>query len=137
VPVHFAYAIIRAESLFDPAAISPVGARGLMQLMPATAESLAPAVAMARFEPDVLFQPEANVRLGITLLGRLLARYPGRPHLAMAAYNAGPEAVGRWVDDFGRLPEDEFVESIPYTETRGYVMKVTSFWRTYDALYAQ
>ncbi|HEY8368151.1 MAG TPA: transglycosylase SLT domain-containing protein [Thermodesulfobacteriota bacterium] len=135
VPVHLAYAIIRAESLFDPAAVSPVGARGLMQLMPATAESLAETVGLAPFDPQALFQPAANLRFGITLLGRLLARYPGRPYLAMAAYNAGPEAVSRWLAAFGNLPEDEFVESIPYTETRGYVMKVTAFWKTYDTLY--
>ncbi|HEX7127608.1 MAG TPA: transglycosylase SLT domain-containing protein, partial [Thermodesulfobacteriota bacterium] len=135
VPVHLAYAIIRAESHFDPEAVSPVGARGLMQLMPATAESLAATVGLAPFDPQALFSPAANLRVGITLLGRLLARYPGRPYLAMAAYNAGPEAVSRWLAAFGNLPEDEFVESIPYTETRGYVMKVTAFWKTYDALY--
>ncbi len=135
VPAHLAYAIIRAESLFDPDAVSPVGARGLMQLMPGTAESLAPAVGLAPFDAQALFTPDANVRFGITLIGRLLARYPGRPYLAMAAYNAGPEAVSRWLAAFGQLPEDEFVESIPYTETRSYVMKVTAFWRTYDVLY--
>jgi soluble lytic murein transglycosylase len=55
----------------------------------------------------------------------------------MAAYNAGPEAVARWLETFGHLAEDEFVESIPFTETRGYVMKVTANWRMYDALYGQ
>jgi soluble lytic murein transglycosylase len=137
VPVHLAYALIRAESVFDPAAVSPVGARGLMQLMPATAETLAPALGATPFDADLLFDPEANVRFGVTLLGRLLAKYPGRPDLAVAAYNAGPEAVARWIEAFGQLAEDEFVESIPFTETRGYVMKVTANWQTYDALYGQ
>jgi soluble lytic murein transglycosylase len=135
VPEHLAYAIIRAESLFDPEAVSPVGARGLMQLMPGTAEDLSEALGAPLSDPDDLFAPGANVRLGITLLGRLLRRYPERPYLAVAAYNAGPEAVNRWVRSFGDLAEDEFVESIPFTETRGYVMKVIAFWRTYDALY--
>lgn len=100
-------AVIRAESNYEPRAISRKGARGLMQLMPATARRL------SLRHP---FDPTANVRAGVRYLKELLDRFNHRPELVLAAYNAGENAV----ETFGGIP--------PYRETVGYVKKILSWW---------
>ncbi len=125
--------VIRQESAFNPAAVSRSGARGLMQLMPATARQVAHRLAIEAADED-LFDPEVNVRLGAAYLSRLLERF-GEPALAVAAYNAGPARVSRWLE---RVPADDlelWVEAIPFDETRRYVQHVLAFrqvyrWRT-------
>jgi soluble lytic murein transglycosylase-like protein len=100
-------ALIRAESNYQPRAVSRKGARGLMQLMPATAN---------RFSLSRPFDPVANVRAGVRYLKELLDRFDQRPELVLAAYNAGENAV----DTYGGVP--------PYRETVGYVKRILSWW---------
>jgi soluble lytic murein transglycosylase len=135
----FALSIARRESEFDPMVVSPVGARGLMQLMPGTAREMAgktgePYVA-ARLRTD----PAYNARLGTAYLAELSRRYQNNPILMSIAYNAGPSRADRWMRDFGdprRLSGDkviDWIENIPFTETRNYVMRVTESFLPYEA----
>ncbi|MNK56431.1 Soluble lytic murein transglycosylase precursor [compost metagenome] len=121
------YAISRQESALYPLAQSPVGARGLMQLMPATAKETAAKLGVPYRNEQQLFDPTMNIRLGSAYLKRLLDVYDGNRILAAAAYNAGPGRVKRWRDQSTNKPMDVWVESIPYRETRNYVQNVLSF----------
>jgi soluble lytic murein transglycosylase-like protein len=105
ISAHLVRAMVQAESGFDPFAVSPVGAQGLMQLMPATARM------MGVSDP---FDPRQNISGGVTYLGQLLDRFGGNVALAVAGYNAGPTRVAR----HRGIP--------PYGETRGYVSRVRS-----------
>jgi len=129
IPESLIYAVMRTESNYFPAALSPVGAVGLMQIMPATAETISKG-ASAR-----LTTPELNIRLGAKHLKGLLTMYDKNIQLAAAAYNAGSGNVKRWQKGLGALPQDEFVESIPYKETREYVKKVITAMELYQRLY--
>jgi soluble lytic murein transglycosylase len=130
-------ALIRQESLFDPDAVSPADARGLMQLLPSTAVRLRPEL---RNEPGALdatlHDPAANIDLGVTLLSRLLGRHDGSTMKALAAYNAGDDAVAKWERRYAGREPDEFVELISYRETRDYVKAVLGNYRIYRTLYA-
>ncbi|MDX1400872.1 MAG: lytic transglycosylase domain-containing protein [Kiloniellales bacterium] len=121
--------VIRQESAFDPRAISRAGARGLMQLMPATAKRVARDEG-TRFVRDWLtVEPDYNLRLGQAYLQQMIERYDGHYALALAAYNAGPHRVDRWLKTFGD-PRDPkmrliyWIEQIPFSETRNYVQRV-------------
>jgi soluble lytic murein transglycosylase len=128
------YAVIRQESGFRPAARSPVGALGLMQIMPATGQELAKeAPDLTGDTPDLLLRPETNLRLGARYLQKVLERLQGNPVLATAAYNAGPSKVARWLPVGAALPADLWAETIPYQETRSYVQRVLE----YAAIYAR
>jgi soluble lytic murein transglycosylase len=128
------YSIMREESGYRPEVISVSGARGLLQLMPATAERVARSVALEGFEPGDLFRPEVNIELGSAYLGQLLARFDGNTPAAIGSYNAGPEAVARWLAD-GVATDDVWVEEIPYTQTRAYVKRVLRSLHVYRVLY--
>ncbi len=134
IPEGLIYSVIRAESSFLPTALSPAGAVGLMQLMPATAAAIANG-GKGEFNADTLNSPKTNIRYGVQHLRDLLNLYQGDPVLAVAAYNAGAGNVNRWRKTFGNLRKDEFVESIPFAETREYVKKVISGVEIYDRLY--
>lgn len=121
------YAISRQESALYPLAQSPVGARGLMQLMPATARETAGKLGVPYRNEQQLFDPAMNIRLGSAYLKRLLDVYDGNRIPAAAAYNAGPGRVKRWREQSDNKPMDVWVESIPYRETRNYVQNVLSF----------
>jgi soluble lytic murein transglycosylase len=130
-------ALIRQESLFDPQARSPATALGLMQLLPSTAARVARQIGMPPPSNEQLFQPEVNLRLGTQYLKDLLQRYSNDWFKAIAAYNAGESAVDRWEKELQTDDVEEFVERIPYLETRGYVKLVMRNHRIYKRLYDQ
>ncbi|HEY6837431.1 MAG TPA: lytic transglycosylase domain-containing protein, partial [Geobacteraceae bacterium] len=125
---------IKAESSFSPTALSPVGAVGLMQLMPATAAIVLDGKGN-KGGADRLTRPEVNIRAGVKHLKDLLALYDGNPVAAIAAYNAGAGNVNKWRKRFGALPPDQFIESIPFGETREYVKRVLATADIYNRLY--
>ncbi|MCE7903076.1 MAG: lytic murein transglycosylase [Gammaproteobacteria bacterium PRO9] len=125
-------ALIRAESAWQTDARSPVNALGLMQLMPATGQRMARELGIAWQGSGMLLDPVTNIRLGTRYLAQQAERFGGSPWLATAAYNAGPTPVQRWLSERGTLPPDVFIETIPYGETRDYVMRVLAFGVIYD-----
>lgn len=127
-------AIIREESQYDGRAVSRVGALGLMQVMPATANTVARKLGMADVTRDDLFDEETNVRIGARYVAQLLEQFAGNLIYTVAAYNAGPHAVNGWIAKHGRRESDEFVELIPYQETRLYVKRVLRSYREYQRL---
>jgi soluble lytic murein transglycosylase len=129
-------ALIRQESLFFPDAVSPADAHGLMQLLPGTARELATSAGLPAPDREALHQVSTNVDLGTSLLRRLLDRYGGSRVKALAAYNAGEEAVAKWERRYGGRPDDEFVELISFRETRDYVKSVLTHYEVYRQLYA-
>lgn len=135
VPAEFVWSIMRAESRYNPTVISPVGAMGLLQLMPYTAERVAGILDVKTFRPHLLFEPETNVKLGTRYLKRLSDKLDGNYHLVAAAYNAGPHRVASWLKSFGELDNDEFIEHIPFVETRNYVKKVVHNYFVYSQIY--
>ncbi len=116
--------VMRQESSFDPAATSPAGARGLMQLMPVTAALVARGFGEA-LPPGSLADPAVNMRLGTAYLEQILAEFGGAVPVALAAYNAGPNRARAWLG--GRAPAGvnmiDWIESIPFDETRNYVQR--------------
>ncbi len=130
-------ALIRQESLFDARARSPAAALGLMQLIPPTAARVARQLGLAVPSQERLFEPEVNLTLGTQYLKDLLERYSNNWHKALAAYNAGEAAVDRWEREIVTDDIEEFVEQIPYVETRGYVKLVLRNHRIYKRLYEQ
>lgn len=121
-------AIARQESAFGTDAVSPAGARGLMQLMPATARETAQRVGMRHFQVQDLFNPDVNLSLGSHYFNQLLQRFDNNRILAAAGYNAGPGRVRTWRQNTaGKLPVDAWIESIPFAETRQYVQNILSF----------
>jgi soluble lytic murein transglycosylase len=129
-------AVIREESAFSPWCVSSAGAKGLMQLMPATASLVARGGGTSiDNDSKTLFQPELNIRLGAHYLRDLLQEFKGNLTLSLASYNAGPHRVRRWLDLSPYLDEEEFAESIPFSETRSYVKKVLRSYEVYKILY--
>ncbi|WP_239495252.1 transglycosylase SLT domain-containing protein [Salinicola halophilus] len=128
--------IARRESAFNPAAMSPVGARGLMQLMPGTADHVARDLGISAPATAALFDPQLNIRLGSRYIQSMLERYRGNRIAATAAYNAGPGRVDRWL---ASAPSefDRFVESIPFRETRDYVQAVLAYRVIFESLAKQ
>lgn len=125
-----ALGVIRQESAFSPDARSPAGALGLMQLLPATARRVAANLGHPIPGRQHLLTPETNLVLGAAYLRRLIDRF--RHHaVALAAYNAGPKRVTRWLPKGQPVPGDVWVETIPFRETRGYVQNVLFFSAIY------
>ena len=128
----FAMAISRQESAWNPQAQSSANARGLMQLLPSTAKATASHAKLPYTDEADLFKPLNNILLGTAYLAELNAKYPNNRILIASAYNAGAHRVEKWLARAnGKLEMDEFVASIPFYETRGYVQNVL----TYDFYY--
>ncbi len=121
------YGMIRRESAFDKYARSPVGARGLMQIMPATGKTIARRLKEKWRSVRSLLKPETNIRYGASYFQTLLKRFDDNPVLAMAAYNAGGHRVRRWLPRKKAMGADAWVETIPFKETRQYVGAVLTY----------
>lgn len=128
----WAFALIRAESAWQPDVRSEANALGLMQLLPGTGQQMARQLGMDWQGTRMLLDPQTNIRLGTRYLAQQAERFQGRTWLAAAAYNAGPTPVERWLAERGTLPADVFIETIPYRETREYVTRVEAFSVIYD-----
>jgi soluble lytic murein transglycosylase len=133
VDLELLWGVARQESRFSPGVSSPVGAVGLLQLMPDTAAELAD----RRVSTEELQTPDLNAQLGARYLHRLLERWQQQPFLTVASYNAGPGAVASWLNPALPDPEQEpelWSEAIPYPETRLYVKKVLGNRWSYQLL---
>jgi soluble lytic murein transglycosylase len=128
-------AVVRQESGFDRAAVSRSDARGLMQLKPATAHDMAKALALPFSGDRLLTDQGYNLTLGQAYLGKLLDGFAGSYVLAIAAYNAGPARVRQWLatygDPRGGADPVDWVEGIPFGETRNYVQRVLENLQVY------
>jgi soluble lytic murein transglycosylase len=124
--------IVRQESKFDPETRSPVGAMGLMQVMPSTANYIAPKLEMSHFE---LVYPPDNIKLGTYYLADMHSNHKDHSLLAVASYNAGPGNVSKWLKEISLNDPDEFVENIPFDETQNYIRHVLGNYWNYLRLY--
>jgi len=132
-------AVIRQESGFDREAISGAGARGMMQLMPATAKQVSRTLSLPYARDKLTTDPGYNIQLGQAYLSEMLERYAGSAPLALAAYNAGPHRVDRWLGEFGDPRKGavnmiDWIELIPFSETRNYVQRVSEAETVYRYL---
>ena len=130
------WAVMRRESAFSTSALSSANARGLMQIIPPTGKAIAKQLGTTLSSPDALFAPALNISFGSWYLQKLVERF-GHLAPAIAAYNAGPKAVGRWLEARGQLPLDEWVEEIPFKETRNYVKQVLPDVYAFAEMYAE
>ena len=130
----FVAALIRQESLFNPTATSPAGARGLMQVMPQLGGKLAESLSYPVWDPVLLYQPDVSLQLGSYHLQELAVRYTQPSHV-LAAYNAGASRVERWARRTGVDDPEVFAERIPFVETRGYVRIISRNQELYRSLY--
>ncbi len=132
LPSSIIYGLIRRESMFDPLAQSPVGALGLMQIMPATGKKIVRDLRQKWKSKSILLHAESNLKFGSFYYKQMLDKFDGNDVLAAAAYNAGPHRVSRWLNFDGSLPADVWMETIPYKETRGYVAAVLTYAMIYQ-----
>ena len=129
-------AVIMAESSYNPQAVSSADARGLMQLLPSTAEWIAGKLD-EEFATENLFDPETNVRYGSWYLHFLMQRYDGDKRCASAAYHAGQGTVDSWLQDARYSQDGETLEVIGYASTDTYVNRVLKFYERYMPIYAE
>jgi soluble lytic murein transglycosylase-like protein len=128
-------ALMRQESRFDSAAVSSVGAIGLFQIMPYTADQIGPQVGLGQLDEEGIKEPRVNALLAARLLAFLMREFDGFYVPAIAAYNAGEDRVGAWWLSGKSLPDDLFIDSIPYQQTRQFVRQVLTNYFTYNRLY--
>jgi soluble lytic murein transglycosylase len=130
-------ALIRQESEFNPGAVSRARAYGLMQLLARTGRKEASSVRMRHYSTRKLMQPRINIRLGTSYFRKMVTQYDGQVEYALAAYNAGTDRVDQWREWGTYRDMPEFVESIPFTETRGYVQAIMRNASVYRQLYSK
>jgi soluble lytic murein transglycosylase len=131
---YFVLSLIRQESEFNPSVVSYANAYGLMQLLPVNGKKVAKEEGMTHFQTFQLLDPETNIRLGTRYLREMLDQVGGVPEYAMAAYNAGESRVQDWEAAGPYSGIDEFVESIPFTQTRDYVESIRRNEEIYKAI---
>lgn len=141
------WGVMRAESFFDSKIMSPVGARGLLQVMPYTGAKILSILSGKDPRADTitrdkqshvsasLLEPKTNIRYGAKYLSRLSKQFKGHLPFVAAGYNAGPHRVKLWSKMFGEIPQDEFTERVPFKETRKYIKKVMRNMFVYSSLY--
>ena len=129
------FGMMRQESRFRESVVSPAGAIGLLQIMPATARKLAREDGWEEYYPEWLYDPFTNIDLAVRYVKKLSSEFEGRWFAVVASYNAGEQVVGAWLKQRKNLLEEEFIEEIPYQETRDYVMKVYTNWKAYRVIY--
>ena len=135
VPEKIVFSVIKAESNYDKNARSSKGAVGLMQIMEATGEWAFKKIGIENFSPKLLYEPDVNIEIGCFYLSYLLDLYSHNTKCALAAYNAGPSNVDKWLLDENYSHDKKTLEKIPFPETEEYVKKVTKNIRIYDFLY--
>ncbi len=126
------YGVMRRESLFDPLAKSRVGALGLMQLMPYTARSVAKSLGLKKPRQSDILQVDNNIKLGTSYYRKVLNQFGDNIPLATAAYNAGPKNVKKWLPRDNTMSADQWVETVPFKETRNYVQAVLAYATIFD-----
>lgn len=129
------FAMMRQESRFREQVVSPAGAIGLLQIMPATGRRIAADAGWDEYRPEWLYDPLTNIDLSVLYVEKLSQMFGGRWYAVAASYNAGEHVVSEWLKQRGDLLEEEFIEEIPYQETREYVMKVYVNWKAYQVIY--
>ncbi|HEX4606122.1 MAG TPA: transglycosylase SLT domain-containing protein, partial [Candidatus Angelobacter sp.] len=134
---HLVASLIRQESEFNPSAISPANAMGLMQLLPSVGKGLAKEMKIKHFSPDELLVANTNLQLGTRYFKHMVDHYDGHVEYALAAYNAGEDRVDDWRKNGQFKDIEEFVESIPFRETREYVQAIMRNAMIYKLLYAK
>ena len=132
---YLVYAVIKAESNFNPNVKSNADARGLMQLMEETAVERSNVIENEDIEAYDLYDPETNIKLGTSYLSYLLELYDGNTVLAIIAYNAGLGNVKQWIKDGVIKPDGSDIENIPYKETENYVRKILRDYQMYLKIY--
>jgi|GEM_PF-2134676 len=131
------HALIKQESRYQKTIVSKAGAVGLMQVMPYTAKAIAKSLNMRPPRIHDLYQPDTNIKLGVNYMESVFAQFDNNIIFAVASYNAGPTVVKLWKNKFESFRDaDEFIESIPYEETRNYVKKVFNNYWIYKKLYS-
>ena len=135
IPPQLVFSVIKTESNYDKVAISPKGAIGLMQIMASTGEWAAQKIKIENFSPESLLEPDVNIEIGCFYLSYLLDLYSNNTKCALAAYNAGPSNVDKWLLDNECSKDKKTLEKIPFPETENYVKKVMGSIKIYDFLY--
>lgn len=132
---YLVFAVIKAESGFDPAALSHKNARGLMQITEKTGSWAARSLKLEQYTMENLYDPEVNIRIGCWYMGRLMKEFNNDVELMIAAYNGGSGNVSDWLKDRNFSQTGLSLEKIPFRETENYVKKVKNYYIIYKRLY--